>query len=115
MEQSFENIKVGDYVIFSTGGWYGSEYICEVSKVTPKQFEAKGYRFRKTDGAMIGDTYNYCRYATEQDFKRLKMEKYRNSLRNKIRQFFHSCDNTNLLTIEEMETIAKIISNKQKQ
>lgn len=45
MEHNMENIKVGDIVIFTIGGWYQTTIVDKVAKVTPKQFEVKGYRF----------------------------------------------------------------------
>lgn len=68
---NLENIKLGDSVIFSSGGWGRRTIIAKVTRVMPKQFEVGSYRFRKKDGAMIGDTYNQCRLATEKDISDL--------------------------------------------
>lgn len=115
MKQNLENIKVGDTVVFSMGGVYCNTIIDKVTRVTPKQFEVRAYRFRKKDGLMIGDNYRYCRLATEKDIEDFKMEQHRNSLRNKISNFFKSYQNTNSLTIDEMEKIANIIINKSQE
>lgn len=109
MEHNMENIKVGDIVIFTTGGWHQKTIIDKVTKVTPKQFEVKGYRFWKKDGTMVGDNSRYCRIATEKDIADFKEEKHRNNLRIKIRDFFSSYQNIECLTIEEMEKIESII------
>ena len=45
MEHNMENIKVGDLIIFTIGDWNQKTIIDKVTKVTPKQFEVKGYRF----------------------------------------------------------------------
>lgn len=114
MEHNMENIKVGDIVIFTIGGWNQKTIIDKVTKVTPKQFEAKGYRFWKKDGRVVGDYFMQCRIATEKDIADFKEEKHRNNLRIKIRDFFSSYQNIECLTIEEMEKIESIIK-KQKQ
>lgn len=114
MEHNMENIKVGDIVIFTTGGWQQKTIIDKVTKVTPKQFEVKGYRFWKKDGTMVGDNFRHCRIVTEKDIADFKEEKHRNNLRIKIRDFFSSYQNIECLTIEEMEKIESIIK-KQKQ
>lgn len=114
MEHNMENIKVGDIVIFITGGWKQKTIIDKVTKVTPKQFVVKGYRFWKKDGTMLGSRFNRCRIATEKDIADFKEEKHRNNLRIKIRDFFSSYQNIECLTIEEMEKIESIIK-KQKQ
>lgn len=113
MKQNLENIKVGDTVIFSMGGIYCSTIIDKVTRVTPKQFEVRSYRFRKKDGSMVGDVYRHCRLATEKDIKDFKMEQHRNSLQNKISKFFKSYQNIETLTIDEMEKINTIISKSQ--
>lgn len=109
---NLENIKLGDSVIFSSGGWERRTIIAKVTRVMPKQFEVGSYRFRKKDGAMIGDTYNQCRLATEKDISDFKMEQHRNSLRREIYKFFKYYDNVELLSVEEMEKIIEIIKHK---
>lgn len=109
---NLENIKLGDSVIFSTGGWGQRTIIAKVTRVMPKQFEVGSYRFRKKDGAMIGDTYNQCRLATEKDISDFKMEQHRNSLRSTISNFFKFSDKLRSLSIEEMEKIVDIIKDK---
>lgn len=109
---NLENIKLGDSVIFSSGGWWQRTIIAKVTRVMPKQFEVGSYRFRKKDGAMIGDTYNQCRLATEKDISGFKMEQHRNSLRSTISNFFKFSDKLRSLSIEEMEKIVDIIKDK---
>ena len=109
---NLENIKLGDSVIFSSGGWGQRTIIANVTRVMPKQFEVGSYRFRKKDGAMIGDTYNQCRLATEKDISDFKMEQHRNSLRSTISNFFKFSDKLRSLSIEEMEKIVDIIKDK---
>lgn len=113
MKQDFENVKVGDTVVFYMGGIYSATIIDKVTRVTPKQFEVRSYRFRKKDGSMVGDVYRHCRLATEKDIEDFKMEQHRNSLRNKICKFFKSYQNIDSLTTEEMEKINAIISKPQ--
>ena len=84
MEHNMENIKVGDIVIFTMGGWNQTTIVDKVAKVTPKQFEVKGYRFWKKDGTMVGDSFKHCRIATEKDIADFKEEKHRNNLRIKM-------------------------------
>lgn len=112
MEQSFENIKVGDSVVFYANSWYNTLTIAQVTRVTPKQFEAGAYRFRKKDGSMIGNAYRSCRLATEEDVANQQREQYRISLRNKITQFFKTWEKAESLTIEELEKIESIIKDK---
>lgn len=114
MGHNMENIKVGDLVIFTIGGWNQKTIMDKVAKVTPKQFEVKGYRFWKKDGTLVGDYLKHCRIATEKDIADFKAEKYRNNLLIKIRNFFSSYQNIECLTIEEMEKIESIIK-KQNQ
>lgn len=109
---NLENIKLGDSVIFSSGGWGQRTIIAKVTRVMPKQFEVGSYRFRKKDGAMIGDTYNQCRLATEKGISDFKMEQHRNSLRSTISNFFKFSDKLRSLSIEEMEKIVDIIKDK---
>ena len=113
MKQDFENVKVGDIVVFYMGGTYSATIIDKVTRVTPKQFEVRSYRFRKKDGSMVGYVYRHCRLSTEKDIEDFKMEQYRNSLRNKICKFFKSYQNIDSLTIDEMEKINAIISKPQ--
>nr|DAT40439.1 MAG TPA: hypothetical protein [Caudoviricetes sp.] len=115
MEQSFENIKVGDIVIFESGGWYNYTIIDKVTRVTPKQFEVKSHRFRKKDGSMIGDNYRRCRLATDEDIAAHNKEQQRISLRNKVSKFFKSYDSVDSLTIEELGKIENIIKNKLRE
>lgn len=114
MKHNMENIKVGDLVIFTIGEWHQKTIIDKVAKVTSKQFEVKGYRFWKKDGAMVGDNLKHCRIATEKDIADFKAEKHRNNLCRKIYDFFSSYQNIKCLTIEEMEKIESIIK-KQNQ
>lgn len=109
---NLENIKLGDSVIFSSGGWGQRTIFAKVTRVMPKQFEVGSYRFRKKDGAMTGDTYNQCRLATEKDISDFKMEQHRNSLRSTISNFFKFSDKLRSLSIEEMEKIVDIIKDK---
>lgn len=112
MEQSFENIKVGDVVIFTTNGWHGRTIVDKVTRLTPKQFRAGEYSFNKKDGTMVGDRFIRCRPATKEDVENFKRERYLNSLRSKICQFFKSYDKINSLTIEDLEKIESIIKGK---
>ena len=114
MEHNMENIKVGDIVIFTIGDWNKKTIIDKVAKVTPKQFEAKGYRFWKKDGAMVGCYSNHCRIATEKDIEDFKVAKHRKDLHIKLLNFFSQYRNVESLTIEEMEKIESIIK-KQNQ
>lgn len=112
MEHNMENIKVGDLIIFTIGDWNQKTIIDKVTKVTPKQFEVKGYRFWRKDGTMVGSYFNHCRIATEKDIADFKAEKHRNNLRIKICNFFSSYQNIECLTIEEMEKIESIINTQ---
>lgn len=112
MGQNLDNIKVGDTVIFSMGGWHSSIVIDKVTRTTPKQFEVGSYRFWKKDGSMVGDSYKQCRLATEKDISDFNMEKHRNSLRSTISEFFKYYDKINSLSVDEMEKIVEIIKDK---
>lgn len=114
MEQSLENIKIGDTVIFTTGGWYNRTIVAKVTIVTPKQFGVNEYRFNKKDGAMVGDRFTICRFATKEDVENYKREQRHIFLRNKISTFFKYFDNVNSLTVEELEKIESIIKTKSK-
>lgn len=115
MKHNLENIKIGDTVVFSTGGWYNTMTFAKVTKVTPKQFEAGSYRFHKKDGSMIGDAYRSCRLATDEDFANKKKEEQHISLRNKILNFCKYFDKVNSMSIEDMEIITNIISKYEKE
>lgn len=112
MEHNLENIKIGNLVIFTMGGWHQKTIIDKVARVTPKQFEVGAYRFWKKDGAMVGDGFKHCRIATEKDIADFKEEQHRKNLLIKIRKFFNTYQNVESLTIEEMETIESIIHDK---
>lgn len=114
MEKEFNSIKVGDFVSFYTGGWHGSTIIERVTKVTPKQFECYGSRFRKSDGAMIGNTFIKCDYATEGDIAQFKQAQRERRLKNNISDFFRHTNNIDKLSIDDLEAITNIIHKQSK-
>jgi len=61
----FENIAIDDTVYIRTGvrdGYNTAHFWIprKVEKVTPKQFMVSGERYKKEDGAQIGDVYAYA-------------------------------------------------------
>lgn len=111
MTSNFENVKVGDFISFYSGGWHGETVIAKVTHVTSKQFSAGHRRFRKSDGAMIGDKYIKCHYATDEDLKRHNELKYRIALEGEVYKYFHSSNAITSLSNSQLEEIIKIIKS----
>ena len=113
--ENLENIKIGDTVIFTSGGWHSRTIVAKVTRVSPKQFGVNEYRFNKKDGTMVGDRFRRCRLATQEDIENYKREQRCIFLRNRISTFFKSEDKRNSLTIEELEKIGSIIKTKMQE
>ena len=52
MKEDFTNVKVGDILVLSR--WKMPEELVEVTKVTPKRFEAGSFTWNKENGHVIG-------------------------------------------------------------
>lgn len=69
----FSNIKVGDAVLVEVEareGWQGGMWFKvkrTVDRVTPKLFEVKGKKYRKSDGACVGDYGHVKPYSVDDD------------------------------------------------
>jgi hypothetical protein len=71
----FANVAVGDTVYGKkeiSYGWGNSESFwipCKVEKVTPKQFQVGGEKYRKSDGLKATSSYGYegCKYIGDKD------------------------------------------------
>lgn len=105
----FENIKVGDRIVYNTGGWYSERVVSKVVRVTPKQFvDDRDCRFDKINGCIIGDRWRRCELATEEDVKKFEEDKRRKFLAYSISNFARNCSNLYSLTTEELETVYAI-------
>ncbi len=107
---NFDNVKLGDIVKYTTGGFYSRPVVAKVTKVTAAQFAAGSDRFRKSDGKMIGKSYIYAQPATQQDLERQHAARLKTQLENKIMRWFDSRDNVVGLTMNQLETIQAIIN-----
>ena len=111
----FTNVKVGDKIVYRTGGWYGRDVLAVVAKVTPKQFEDKGQiKFRKEDGKMIGESYRYARYATEEDIRHFKELDRRGYLMTHISNVTHMSSRMDNFSTEDLEAVYNIIKKYEK-
>lgn len=69
----FSDIKVGDSVLVEVEAreeWQGGMWFKvkrTVDRVTPKQFEVKGKKYRKSDGVCVGDSGHVTPYNVEED------------------------------------------------
>jgi hypothetical protein len=85
-EDLFEGIQVGDTVLISKAvsiGYFRTKrYLVPevVDRVTPKQFQIKGVRYRKKDGVIIGQDYSGCAYKEGEKINRYEDEVYTNEL-----------------------------------
>ena len=69
----FSDIKVGDPVLvevearegWQRGMWFKVKRT--VDRVTPKQFEVKGKKYRKSDGVCVGDSGHVKTYSVKDD------------------------------------------------
>lgn len=107
----FSNVKVGDKIVYRLGGYWNSrDVLTTVVKITPKQFvDDKQLRFRKEDGAMVGDSFRYARFATDEDIATFKERGRRAFLCNNIRSFSNYSDKLESFTIADLEAIYDII------
>ena len=106
----FSDVKVGDKIVYRTGGMYGHDMLSVVEKVTPKQFEDKmQIKFRKEDGRMIGESYRYARYATEEDIRHFKELDRRGYLMTHISNATHMAYRMDKFSTEDLEAIYSVI------
>ena len=105
----FENIKVGDRIVYDTGGWYSERVVSKVVRVTPKQFvDDRDCRFDKINGCKIGNRWYRCELATEEDVKKFEEDKRRRFLVHTFFNFARNSSNLYSLTTEELEAIYAI-------
>lgn len=109
---NFESVKLGDFIKYSTGGWYSRTVVGKVTKVTAAQFAVGADRFRKSDGKKIGEDYTYCQPATAEDFENMKAELHKKQLANSIITWFGNTSNVNALTVSQLNAIKAIINPK---
>lgn len=108
---NFENVKVGDKIIYRTDGtWNSRVLLSSVVKVTPKQFvDEVGAKFRKSDGAVIGESMRFARYATEDDVREANENQKRRHINYKIKLFTESYEKLKNVSLEDLEAIYEII------
>lgn len=106
----FENIKVGDRIVYDDVGRYHHETIvAKVINVSKAQFVCDDCsRFYKSDGRKVGDSSCFCKLATEEDVKKFEKQKRRKYLALKISNFAQVSFRLHDLTTEELETIYAI-------
>lgn len=108
---TFENIKVGDSIVFNTGGLSNRTLLSKIVKVTPKQFVCDaGYKFCKEDGRVIGGSrYNKCRLATEEDFRAVEEAKHRTFLSLQILSVTECYSCLDKVSTKDLEAIYDIV------
>ena len=78
MEQYFTNVKVGDILVLSR--WKMPDELVEVTKVTPKRFEAGSFTWNNNDGSVIGFSGSYWRptiyVPKEEDITRIQQDTF---------------------------------------
>lgn len=113
--ENFDNVKVGDKIIYRNGSWYSEDTLSTVVKVTEKQFvDSHGFKFRKEDGRLIG-TYHNCRRATVEDINAIAERDRRKSLiRNivKMTESRNTLENFSTEDLESIYTLTKKYENK---
>lgn len=106
MQEDFTNIKVGDILVLSRRQM--PEELVEVTKVTPKRFEAGTYTWNKDDGSVIGFSGSYWRptiyVPKEEDITRIQQDTF---VRNVYRKL--SSLKLNNLTYEKAVLIDEIL------
>lgn len=106
----FSNVKVGDKIVYRLGHWNSRDVLTTVVKITPKQFvDNKQVRFRKEDGAMVGDSCRYARFATDEDIATFKERDRRAFLCNNIRSFSDYSGKLESFTTADLEAIYDIV------
>lgn len=117
MEQhyNFDNVKLGDLVKYSTGGWYNRIVIGKVTKVTPTQFCVGSDRFHKSNGKKIGEYFCYCQPATSEELEAQHAELRKRQMANSIASWFKDSNNVNSLTSSQLEAINAIITKQSKE
>lgn len=109
MENSLENIKIGDKVIIKGLFYSNSSYVAEVTKVNKTTFVAGNFTFRKQNGSQYGgDTWNkmYASFATEEDIAKVTAE----AERRKMVRFLRDTDFSKL-SDEDLKKVYDIIRN----
>lgn len=106
----FENIKIGDRIVYNDVGLYHNETIvAKVINVSKMQFVCDDCsRFYKSDGRKVGDRFCCCKLATDEDVKKFEEHKRRKYLAFKISNFAQVGFRLNDLTTEELEAIYDI-------
>lgn len=106
MKEDFTNVKVGDILVLSR--WQMPEELVEVTKVTPKRFEAGTYTWNKNDGSVIGFSGSYWRptiyVPKEEDITRIQQDTFVRKVYRKL-----SALKLNDLTYEKATLIDKIL------
>lgn len=106
MEQDFTNVKVGDILVLSR--WNMPNELVEVTKVTPKRFEAGTYTWNKKDGSVIGFSGSYWRpniyVPKEEDIVRIQQDTFVRKVYRKL-----SALKLNDLTYEKAVLIDEIL------
>lgn len=106
----FENIKVGDRIVYdNVGPYYHETIVAKVINVSKMQFVCDDCsRFYKSDGRKVGDSFCSCKLATDEDVKKFEEHKRRKFLALKISNFAQVSFRLNDLTTEELEAIYAI-------
>lgn len=108
----FEDIKVGDQVIYHPSSWGSARKVGTVTKTTAKYFEVDcgSGRYRKSDGYQAGgDSYarSYVTHATEEQITEIKNENHRYILGNFLNNY-----NFWDLDIEALKEIYNLVKSK---
>ena len=86
MKEDFTNVKVGDILVLSR--WNMSEELVEVTKVTPKRFEAGSFTWNKKNGDAIGFSGSYWRptihMPKEEDITRIQQDTFVRNVYRKL-------------------------------
>lgn len=84
--EEYENLKVGDVVLFRYGGTGEIGYRCTVSRVTNTQFAAGTHKFRRKNGRPVGGGYRpYVNILSEKEWLEFDRETQARDITNRLR------------------------------
>ena len=105
---NLKDVKAGDKVILRTGGWFPSESIEVVEKITPKGYvKVSGELYvidENGETASARGSYSSWLYPWTEEYERkIKEKRYINQVKRKMRDY------NGELTLEQAKQIAEIL------
>lgn len=106
----FENVKVGDKVIYHYSGFGGSRSVETITNVTAHFVDARGDRFRKSDGRRPGVRYGGVSIGlwAQEIEDEINQERRILDKRHAVASFFESRANRESLTEAQLDQIIAI-------